>query len=252
MKYTSLFGILVLLVMLSQPSLASCSNVLSESGIPLCSDVNFFFWNATGDVGGYHTLNNVPEPTIQKKITSAPFNVGDGEIVLGSWLTPAGLPCEKILAPGLWRFRVYSYSSSSAGDTVLRFYAINRTSAGVETLLFYGNAITIPINQGDVPSEYLLSYARRNYTQFFHGDRLAIRVTAATTSAAARTVTMEVAGNTNATMVYISQWECPEYLSDVYVNSPPHGLPLSYPIIIGAVTIGVAVAGCFRYKRKLQ
>lgn len=75
--------------------------------------------------------------------------------------------------------------------------------------MFYGNAITTDIERGTTPTEYLTSYARRNYTTFFTGDRLVIRANASTTVASART-TMEVAGNTNASMVSVSYFVCDE------------------------------------------
>lgn len=175
---------------------------------PWCADQDIFFWNASSDISGYRTIAHVPEMDSQRSITSAPFSSGSGEITLGTWITPSGHPGVSTIGPGLFRFRTYAYSSSSSGTTTLKFYIINRSSDGTETNLFYGNAITRDIDKTTLPSEYLTSYARRNYTSLFTGDRLVIRVNASTTSAVARTVTMEVAGNTNASMVSVGYFIC--------------------------------------------
>jgi len=177
--------------------------------ISWCADQDTFFWNASSDISGYRILNNQPEIETQKSITTPLFSVGSGEIILGTWATPVGSPGVSMISPGLWRFRTYAYSSSTSGTTSLKFYAINRSSSGIETNLFYGNAITQDIDATGTPSEYLTSYARRNYTTMFPGDRLVIRVNASTTSSSARTLTYEIAGNTNASMVSISYFNCP-------------------------------------------
>lgn len=152
-------------------------------------------------------MDHLPQIEDQRSITSSPFSSGT-EVSLGTWITPAGSPGVSVLGPGLWRFRTYAYASSSSGTTTLKFYIINRSATGTETALFFGNAITRDIDKTTVPAEYLTSYARRNYTTMFPGDRLAIRVNASTDSASARTVTMEVAGNTNASMVGVSYFIC--------------------------------------------
>lgn len=162
-----------------------------------------FFWYASSDIAGYRIMDQIPERAVQHTLTSTPFSSSSGEVTLGTWATPNANPDTNTLAPGLWRFRVYAKTSSDSGTTTLKFYAINRSSAGVETNLFYGNAITRDINSGTTPAEYLISYARRNYTHFNTGDRIVIRINASTNNAAARTVSFDVGGNTNASMVQI-------------------------------------------------
>lgn len=155
-------------------------------------------------------MDHIPQLSDQRAVTSSPVSTSTGEVTLGTWVTPVGSPGVPQIGPGLFRFRTYAYASSASGKTWLKFYIINRSASGNETVLFFGNAVTRDIDATTVPTEYLTSYARRNYTTMFSGDRLAIRVNASTDSASARTVTMEVAGNTNASMVGVSYFLCDE------------------------------------------
>lgn len=186
----------------------------ADTDLPWCADQDIFFYNSSSDISGYRVMSNVPEIAPQAQISTASFDSGDGEVILGTWATPVGHPGVTTLGPGLWRFRTYAFASSSTGETTLEFYVINRSASGVETNLFYGNAITRDIDRGTTPTEYLTSYTRRNYTTFFSGDRLVIRVNASTTSGTNRIVTMDVAGNTNASMVSVSYFLCDSILAE--------------------------------------
>lgn len=199
MKTSGKIAILLFVCLLIAPACAS--------SIPWCAHQDVFFWNASSDITGYKILDNYPELSVQKSITTVPFTSGSGEIVVGTWATPIGSPGVS-LEPGLFRFRSYIYSSSTAGITTLKFYLINRSASGVETNLFYGNAITQDVDATGIPQEYLTSYARRNSTTIFPGDRVVIRVNASTSSSSARTITYELAGNTNASMVSVSYFAC--------------------------------------------
>jgi hypothetical protein len=173
-----------------------------------CGRQDVFFYNATGDTA-YRKLNNIPERSAQTQITSASITSSSGEVTLGTWITDTGAPGTTTLAPGSWDFRSYFTASSSAGKTSANFRIFNQTSNGTKTWLFFGSAITEDINSGIIPGEYKLSYARRNYTTFYPGDRLGIQINVTTDSASARTVTMDMAGNTNASMVSIAYFLCP-------------------------------------------
>jgi hypothetical protein len=182
---------------------------------PLCSSISdwcgrqdVFFYNATGDTA-YMKLNNIPERSAQTQITSASITSSSEEVTLGTWITDTGAPGTTTLAPGSWDFRNYFTASSSAGKTTANFRIFNQTSNGTKTWLFFGSAITEDINSGIVPAKYQISYARRNYTTFYPGDRLGIQINVTTDSASARTVTMDLAGNTNASMVSIAYFLCP-------------------------------------------
>ena len=199
--------------------------ILPVSGaFPWCAQQDVFFWNASSDIAGYKVIDHIPQLAPQSSITTPAFTKSSGEITLGTWATPIGAPGDE-LAPGLWRFRTYAYSSSTSGITTLRFYAINRSASGVETTLFFGNAITKDIDASGVPQEYLTSYARRNSTTLFPGDRLLIRVNASTVSSSSRTLTYQLAGNTNASMVSVGYFLCPELLetADPITNSVDNG-----------------------------
>lgn len=162
-----------------------------------------FFWYASSDIAGYRIMDQIPQLSDGRLITTAPFTASSGEVMLGQWITPAGSPDTRILAPGLWRFRIYVRTSLQSGTTDIRFYAINRSASGVETPLYFGNAVTHDISYDITLEEHLLSYARRNYTYFNPGDRLIIRANVSTNSALPRTVSLAVAGNTKASMVQI-------------------------------------------------
>jgi hypothetical protein len=183
--------------------------ILPVSGaFPWCAQQDVFFWNASSDIAGYKVIDHIPQLAPQSSITTPAFTKSSGEITIGTWITPIGSPGDE-LGPGLWRFRTYASSSVTSGATTLRFYAINRSASGVETALFFGNAITTDIDATGAPKEYLTSYARRNSTTLFPGDRLVIRVNASTDSSSSRTLTYEMAGNTNASMVSIGYFLCP-------------------------------------------
>ncbi len=213
--------------------------------VPWCEDIDMFFWYLNDDIPGYRVLNNEPEPDDQHTITSPSVSSTTGEQTLGTWITPITSFSTKTIAPGLWRYRIYAKASSDAGITTMKFRTFNRSSDGTITWLFFGNAFTKDITHGTVPDEYLLSYARRNYTTLFPGDRLGIQVNVSTDSAAARTVSMDIGGNTNASMVGVSYWLCPS--AGVYYVPPHPQTPLPPHISI----IGIPIAALLFLRRKL-
>jgi hypothetical protein len=105
--------------------------------------------------------------------------------------------------------------------TQYQFVVYNRSSAGTETNLFYGHAITEEIN-ALTSTEYLLSYARRNYTTFFPGDQMVIKVNASTTSVTARDAWITLAGNTRASMVEVGWWICEDCCSATTTTTAPY------------------------------
>jgi hypothetical protein len=107
------------------------------------------------------------------------------------------------------------------GTTQYQFIVYNRSSAGTETNLFYGHAITEEINEL-ASTEYLLSYARRNYTTFFPGDQMVIKVNASTTSVTARDAWITLAGNTRASMVEVGWWICEDCCSATTTTAAPY------------------------------
>ncbi len=207
---------------------------------PWCADQDVFFWNASSDISGYRIMDQVPEKTSQKTITTVPFTVSDGDVTVGQWITPAGSPGALKLAPGLWRFRVYAYTSLASGTTVLKFYVVNRSASGAETRIYYGAAATDDISTSISFDEHLLSYARHNCTQFNAGDRLIIRINASTDSASARTVSLSLADNTNTSMVSISYFMCNNGPNAIYINKAQS--PMEPAIAVcGIVIVSVLV-----------
>jgi len=176
--------------------------------IPWCYTQNVFFWNlSSADVSGYQVLENYPElnNTAYQKVS---ISSATGSKYLGQWIVPLGTFTEtKTIAPGLWRFRTYHNVSSQVGVSTVEFKVFNRSASGNETDLFYGLSITKDVNEL-TPTEYLTSYARRNYTTFYPGDRLVIKMNASTTSVTARDVWVSTAGNAQASMVEIGWFVC--------------------------------------------
>lgn len=171
-----------------------------------CGIQELFFWNGTSDVSGYKTLNHYPELADQREV-NVTISSATGSQQLGAWISTVGSPGVSVIAPGFWRFRTFHNVSSQVGTTTLEFFIMNRSALGTETNLFYNKAITEDINSLD-PTEYLLSYARRNATTLFKGDRLLLKVNASTSSVTSRTVYMWLAGNTNTSMVQASNFLC--------------------------------------------
>jgi PKD repeat protein len=179
-----------------------------EACFPWCGIQELFFWNASSDVSGYKILDHYPELSEQREV-NVTVSAATGSQQLGAWLSPAGTPGVTTIAPGFWRFRTFHNVSSQVGTTTLEFFIMNRSSDGTEINLFYNKVITEDINSL-TPDEYLLSYARRNATTLFAGDRLLLKVNASTTSVTAREVYMWLAGNTNTSMVQASNFICCE------------------------------------------
>jgi hypothetical protein len=206
-----------------------------------CGDQDIFFRNDSSDVSGYFVMDHLPEiaPTAYKHV-SVSSETGSQQI--GAWITPAGSPGTQTIAPGLWRFRTYLNVSSATGATNYEYKVFNRSSDGTETDLFYGHVISVDINDL-TPTEHLISYARRNWTTLFPGDRLVIKINASTSSVAARDAWIAVSGNNYASMVSASYFVCDISGGGMVANE----LPVSIPIIIAAVAGSI---GLISWRRK--
>jgi hypothetical protein len=205
-----------------------------------CAKQDIFFRNDSSDIPGYFVADHRPQIESTKyKVVSV--SSGTGEKTLGSFATIDGSPGVTSIGPGLWRFRVYLNVSSASGNTSFLFKIFNRSSTGVETDLFYGHVIGADI--GDLTTtEHLISYARRNYTTIFPGDRLVIKVNASTSSVAARDAYMAVAGNSYASMVESGYYLCPAELGGwssgggvMVANELP--IPFYIPLIAAGLSI---------------
>jgi len=105
--------------------------------------------------------------------------------------------------------------------------------------------MTLDVNDNQVASEYLVSYARRNYTYFLPGERLLIRANISTTSTAPRTGYLNIAGTNAASMVSVGYWACAS--SDKAVASSigstgPKAVPIAVAIPIFAIMGAVVIA----------
>lgn len=200
MKY---LGIALGLMLMCLPVVA-----IEAAGIeyPWCAQQDIFFRNDTSDIADHKIISHKPE-LASTQIISVSLNSDTSPKTLSMWITPNGSPGNLTLAPGLWRFRAYYNVSSTVGITTAEYKVYNHHANGTETDLFYGQVISNDVNSL-TPIEYLNSYARRNYTYFNTGDRLEIRVNASTDSQVNRTLTMSVAGNTQASMVTVGYFVC--------------------------------------------
>lgn len=175
---------------------------------PWCAQQDIFFRNDSSDIAGYAIADHIPE-LASTKVRSVSVSSANSPQRLAVFATKAGSPGVDTIAPGLWRFRTYLNVSSATGVTTFEFIPYIRSSSGVETQLFYGQVLSNEVNSLTA-TENLISYARRNYTQLSPGDRLVIKVNASTTSVTARTAYISLAGNTQASMVAVSYFLCPE------------------------------------------
>jgi hypothetical protein len=200
---------------------------------PYCGQQSLFFRNDTSDIAGYYVLDHRPEIASEyaRKVS---VSSSTGPLTIGKWILPSTWQNVSVLAPGLWRFRMYHNVSSAVGVTTFEYSVFNRSPSGVETNLFYSKSITAEVDSL-TPVEYLTSYARRNYTALFPGDRLLIRVNASTSSVTARDAWITVAGNSRASMVDMEYFLCPAL--DV---EPPDVEPVS-----GVADTGVAFPFAF-------
>jgi hypothetical protein len=213
-----------------------------------CADQDIFFRNDSSDIAGYSVIDHIPQiASTQYKTVSVSSDTGTKE--LGRWVTPSGSPGVTLIGPGLWRFRVYLNVSSASGTTNYEFKIFNRSSDGTETDLFYGKVIGTDINDL-TPTEHLISYARRNYTTMFNGDRLVIKVNASTSSVAARNAWISLAGNTEASMVGVSYFLCD---SELYGGSGNSGVMVANELPLPAyIPISAAGLTLLLWRRKLR
>lgn len=233
-----------------------CPVLAASGGFQWCGHQDIFFWNGSSDISGYKVIDHIPQIADQQEIKTPSFTSGSGKILVGSWITPNGSPGISTLAPGLWRFRTYAYSTTTSGVTTLEFVLLNRSSTGVETNLFYNKIITQDIDATGYPQEYLTSYARRNSTSFFDGDRLVIKMYASTTSVSSRQLTIDIAGNTNASMVSSSYYICPAVMdtdniivNETYQYSPTPATPFFAWLIFALGGIALFIMA---FRRKLR
>lgn len=192
---------------------------IAQDDYPICEDVSFFFWNDSSTFGtGYNRLATFPQME-DAKILSTNVTSATGEQTIGSFITEP-FPTGKIMAPGLTRYRTYLNVSSAVGITKFDFIPYNVSPSGIETRMFFGVPRTEEINEL-IAREYLTSYARRNYTYFLPGERLLIRVNASTTSIVARDAYFNIAGTSQASMVQVGYWICPDPVIPGREINPP-------------------------------
>jgi hypothetical protein len=223
--------------------------------IPVSGEVSFFFWNDSSDFGtSYNKFSTYPQ--LQDTVFfSQTVTQASGPKTIGRFVTES-FPNGKILAPGLTRYRVYLNTSSDVGVTTFDFIPYNVSSSGVETRMFFGVPRSVDINT-QTPTEYLISYARRNYTYFLPGERLLIKVNLSTTSVVSRTGYIGIAGTSYASMAQIGYW-LPNTSSSIttnynesYAYSPSKATPLSGWIVVVLTALALfACAFLFRLRNE--
>ena len=176
-----------------------------------CGKQDIFFWNESSDLikdGSYKIIDHIPEKADESLVQAVDIVPASGEVLLAAFITPDGSPGVTMIAPGLWRSRAYFNTTSAVGLTHIEFKIYNRSATGVETKLFYKPFITQDIDNS-VSTEFLTSYARRNATTLFDGDRIVIKIYASSSNLPARTVSMVVGGNLRASMIESGWYICP-------------------------------------------
>lgn len=243
MRYHIIF--LALLILATCPPV--CGELLPPvppPNIPVCADTDFFFWNDSSNYGGsYNKLAMYPQLQ-DGAVFSATVSSATGEQTIGNFITEP-FTNGAVMAPGLTRYRVYLNVSSAVGVTTFNFITYRVAMDGTETRMFYGVPRTIDVDNILTPTEYLVSYARRNYTYFGAGERLLIRVNASTTSVAPRMAYLNVAGTSHASMAQIGYWVC----DDVIVSSyQPQVIPVNPTIPVAGILI--AAVGIVMARRR--
>jgi len=216
-----------------------------------CNTQEIFFWNKVSDLPAYSLMDHYPqiagETSINVTVSSA-----TGSQQIGAFILPIdALDGIDTLAPGLWRFRGYYSVSSAVGNTTIEYTVFNRSVAGVETDLFYGQAISTDYNSLAV-GESLLSYARRNYTYFNPGDRLVVKVNASTTSVADRTLYMYLDGNLHASMLQVSRFVCDDTsgTSGGSGATSDSGMTMMVPLALTSAAFAIATVGLVINRRR--
>lgn len=231
----------IILVFVLILALVGCVSALlppvAPPTIPISGDVNFFFWNDSSEFGTtYNKFATYPQLQ-DTTYFSETVSQATGEKTIGNFITES-FPNGQVLAPGLTRYRVYLNTSSSVGVTTFNFIPYNVSPSGVETRMFFWVPGSIDINT-PTPTEYLISYARRNYTYFLPGERLLIKINISTTSVASRTGYIGIAGTNTASMAQIGYW-LPSS-SESYAYSPSNATPLSEWIVVAITAISLFI-----------
>jgi len=208
-----------------------------------CGKQDIFFQNLSSDVTGYFVMDHRPQIEDTKYFATT-VSSSTGSKQIAAWVTNASSPGVTLIGPGLWRFRTYLNVSSQVGYTNYEFKIFNRSSDGTETDLFYGKVISADINDL-TPTEHLISYARRNYTTLFDGDRLVIKVNASTSSVAARDAYFWVAGNNYTSMVDSGYYLCRDELIGGASSSM-----VSSPVNVYAALIAVVITGIILLRKR--
>lgn len=215
---------LLLLILLLCPLASASPPLVSDPEIPVCGDVNFFFWNDSSDYGvSYQRLATYPQLQ-DESIFRANVSSGTGPKTIATFITDEFTE-GATMAPGLSRFRLFANVTSTSGITTVESIPYKVSKDGTETRLWFGESRTTDIDEtSTTPTEYLKSYARRNYTYFEPGSRYMIRMNASTTVASARTISLEVAGTSQASMVSTGYWLCDEHgnpIDPTTTRAPP-------------------------------
>lgn len=214
---------------------------------PYCGQASLFFRNDSSDIAGYRVLDHRPEIASEYAL-KVTVSSATGPMTIGKWILPSTWQNVSVLAPGLWRFRMYHNISSAVGVTTFEYAVFNRSASGVETNLFYQKSITAEVDSL-APTEYLTSYARRNYTALFPGDRLLIRVNASTTSEVSRDAWITVSGNSRASMVGMEYFLCAALDSTpTTTDTTSRSDDIAIPVV--ASVIGAGFIGLILIRRK--
>jgi len=168
----------------------------------------FLISNSTTAPTTYYNWDNAPE-IVDSTASTITINAGMGTVLWKSYITKPGEPGVTTILPNMWRYRLYLGADSAVGETQIQAVLYNRSLDGTETRVFYNAMASADIN-GLGPTEYLISYARRNVTTLFPGDRLVMKFYVKTSKVSNTIVTMWNGGTNTSSMVSAGTFYVPE------------------------------------------
>lgn len=146
--------------------------------------VSYFLDDVASGVAGYSTLTTAPDGS-PEDIDTVTINAASGKTLIEGYATPAALNRTSIDA-GVWSFQLFAGVDNSTGTTTIIFDVYKRTSGGTETLLF---SVTSPEINSTTISLHSFETVQPAYT-ILATDVLVVKMSAQTTSAALRVISV--------------------------------------------------------------
>lgn len=204
----------------------------------------YFQHQPSSDITGYEEWINYPSGGLEvdENITITSAN---GWVLIDPYITPPGTPDVFSINKGLRIYRLYSYTSTTAGTTVLNVTVFTRNSDGLETKLY-------SIETGDIEAAtttmYEVNYASPVDLTMAPTDRLVAKVYGKTTSAAAVTLHFVYQGNTHASYTRSGYFNC---TSEIDYGATDYGADATAAAfgLVGGLITSILVVKQYKNKR---